>query len=403
MQHVGIDIGKSQLDVCPSLDGTPARAWPVYRLDYSIPGWDAELRRLVPAGAVVTVESTGWHYLSPVLQALRSSNCTIWQVPTTTTGKIRTVHVSGGKSDSMDARALAVAANWISWGEVVRGAYPFSQEDQIAVSDLRAQVNALQRIKKERTRALNRLDQLGHAIWPTLPMRKDTWLRAVQAGAITPDELRDLAALSKSELKDVSGYEHGASHAPLRRLVAELPDFVIAPAAVAQNIEAIAAHLPDLDAQEAEAEQKIAALLQTPTFAARAERWLMVPESSMLAVAAVLVASNARAESYSVNEFKTAVGTAPNRARSGSIDRRGKGKPGYRPAMVALWFWTMRLIKSETPNPVQDYNAALTARNHRHAFRASIGKLARVLHGVAKSEVPYTYPLDLAYTEVSLG
>jgi len=62
--------------------------------------------------------------------------------------------------------------------------------------------------------------------------------------------------------------------------------------------------------------------------------------------------------------------------------------------MTALWFWTMRLIRDDAaPNAIRDYNRTLIARHHPYAFRASIAKLARVLHATAIHR-DYKYPLQ---------
>lgn len=391
MIHAGIDISKTQLDICLSDTSLPPRTWGVHRLKYEEPDWYLQLAQLIPNGALVVVEPTGWHYLKPVITALEPVNCLVWQVPTTTTGSIRSVHISSSKSDKMDARALALAATWIAAGQHVHGAYPHNQALEEAISDLRAIMNRRVRDKKTETRLLNQLDALGHSIWPSLVIKKDAWLKAIQAGAITPFELRDLA--NRDDLAQIEGYHHGNTRNALFRLVESIPPHVDATATVAATIRNLGDQLATVQQQIEATERELESAIIAPYFRELTRRWLTVPHATPLAITSLIIATRGRPATFDRDQFKAAIGAHPRTAQSaGSTNHNGK-KTGYRPAMVTTWFWTMRLIEDRAEdNAVRDYNRRLVAANHPHAFRASIGKLARILHAVACDPEGYRYP-----------
>lgn len=381
MIHAGVDIGKKGLDVCLSRPGEDPRKWPVHKMPYDIQGWDAELRALVPPGAVVVMEPTGYYYMQPLVSALAGHNCVLWQVPTPSTQAIRSVHIAGGKSDAMDARALALAATWIANNRPVRGSYPHDAQREINTHELRLQVNRLHSLKRERTRLLNQLDQIGHSIWPSLVLKKETWLKCLALGALTPSDIKNLAADADATRPD--GFTHGNARRPLKWLAGSLPEDLIVPVQTVVTLREINQRREELDAQVINAEERITVTVASPQFAVFSHLWSSVPGASDVAIAALLVATRGRPDTYSRDEFKTALGVAPQRKRSGGSDVRDKNRPGYRPAMVATWFWTMRLLTDTTENnPVQRYHAKLAAQKHQYAFRAAQNKFARLLHGI---------------------
>jgi hypothetical protein len=386
--NIGLDIGKSQLHICRSLPASAARDWPVTVVEYANLDWHTRLADLIPPGSAIAFEPTGYHYLRPILAALEihQVNATLWQLPNHTTQHIRMVHVSAGKSDLMDARALALAADWLAEGRTVRGAYRHQASDEAAQQNLRNLVNQRAHLVRDQTRALNRLDQIAHALWPTLAIKKELWLKAAALGAVTPDQV--IALARRPDLATLPGYEHGNARAALKKLAASLPDLVIPPTLIERSTETLntaltIAHLVrDLD-------QLIAATITKPPFDCITARWMTVPYASPLAIAALHVATHGHANTYSPDEFKTAVGAAPITQRSGRSEKRAHTRPGYRPAISAIWFWTMRLIKPESePNPISHYYEQSTNPNR---FRQAVSKLARTLSGVSRSEKGYIY------------
>lgn len=385
MIHVGIDIGKSTLMVAQSHETLPTNRWPATPIRLTDPDWHRTLAELVPAGAIVTAEPTGTHYLTPILIALRDRNVTVWQVPTTATKHIRSVHVSGGKSDRTDAQALALAATWIAQGRHVHGAYPLDLTLDDEVTSLRQLVNAHARMTRSRTRLLNQLDQLGHSFWPALAQSKNIWLRAVSADAITPNEVRALAAFE--DLKSVPGYENPAARAALQRLAELLPADLPTSARTRASVADLHNEVLTISAQIAANADAITSAIERPPFAEVARRWATIPSASPLAIAALLVASKSRPETFTRDEFRATIGAHPKTRQSGDHITRERVKKGYRPAMVATRMWTMNLLSPNTrENPVRTYYNALTTP---YRMQAAIGKLARILHAVARDPSGY--------------
>lgn len=391
MQNVGIDIGKGALDVCVSQPGRPARDWPVHHIEYIQPDWHLKLQSLIPPDAVVAFEPTGWHYAQPIVTALAGIPARLFQIPTNTTGSIRAVHVAGGKSDAMDARAIALAADWLSDGShPVRGAYPYSPQIERSISNLRLLVNQHVSLTREQTRTLNKMDALGHSIWPALVIKKTTWLRAVSIGLVTPRQIHGAAA-DDVWLTRQPGYEHGNARHALRELAKLLPQDLDAPAPTLDAIAELSEHLTDIQAQLPMVKHHITVALAGPPFSFFADRWLTIPSSSEYIVAALLVACRGRPQTYTPDEFKAAVGVHPASSESGSRRKTGRGsKSGYRPAMAALHMQTQRLLRaSERPNPVADYFDHRKAEGRKYCLPAARAKLARLYHGIAQSDYGY--------------
>ena len=386
---LGIDVSKTGLDVCRAVGGQQPRDWPVTHITYEADDWHNQLARLAGWSAVVAIEPTGWAYLQPPLAVLERRAAMTWLIPNPITGKVRQVHIARGKSDNMDARALALVASWIARGEdPPRGAYPYDSETDEAVTRLRSLINALETVTKDMARTKNRLDALAHAVWPALTRFKSTYARAVDAGAILPAELHMLAANPKLEL--VPGYAHGSARVALRRMLEHVPaDVPVVPYARDRIVEeraqlrALQLRADNIRAYIHEAVQEFDELYP---------RLMTIPYASTLAVAAVLVATHGRTDGYDINALKTALGVAPHRNRSGATDRRQSTRPGYRPAVKQVHIWTMKLLqKSAPPNEVRDFFQRLKARNHPHAMSAARAKLARLISGVSRSPEGYRY------------
>ncbi|NLX10313.1 MAG: IS110 family transposase [Chloroflexi bacterium] len=329
MIHVGIDIAKSKLDICTSNPAQPPRNWPITTVRFDDEQWHLRLAALVPDGATVVMEPTGWHYMKPVITALQPINCTVWQVPTTTTGKIRDVHISTGKSDKMDARALALAATWIAAGHPVKGAYPHSPTREEAAHNLRLLLNQYTRETKQQTRLLNQLDALAHSIWPVLAIKKETWLKAVQHGAITPAELRDLG--NRPDLNEIGHYWHGATRNALYRLIDAIPPYVNANPVTAAAIRSLSVQLLTLQNELAATTNEITAALDHPTLNPLADLWMQIPHASPVTIATIIVAVRGQPEAYSREEFKAAVGAHPRTARSSNTTTHSGKKADIAP------------------------------------------------------------------------
>lgn len=380
--HTGIDIGKSALTVVTSDNSKPPHAWPARNIELQSPEWWQELRSLIPPGSIVVAEPTGTHYLTPILTALTGLNCQLWLLNTTTTGKIRAVHVSSAKSDRTDAQALALAATWIAEGRHVHGARPYGSDP---TARLRQLVNNHENKSKSITRAENRFLQLAHAIWPTLAQQKSAYFRAVSANAITPDEILSLAA--HPNLDELPQYQKSAARTALYNLAEKLPHGLPTPDHLREQIAALHNSITTLSAEKDELYNQIVAEIEKPPLAEVTRRWRTVPGASDLAIAALHVATHGNAQDFTRDEFRAAVGAHPKTRQSGNRIISQQTKSGYRPAMKNLYLWTMRLIKSQhRPNPVASYFDNVQT-NRRQA--AATGKLAKILHAVARDPDGY--------------
>ncbi|HRF95942.1 MAG TPA: hypothetical protein PLZ51_12135, partial [Aggregatilineales bacterium] len=97
--------------------------------------------------------------------------------------------------DKLDAQALAVIAEMILSGRPPNQSRPLNIANDELITILRLLVNEHRRQTKEETRALNRLDQLAHGIFPACAVRKNSFITAVTYGAVTPEEIYELAWL----------------------------------------------------------------------------------------------------------------------------------------------------------------------------------------------------------------
>lgn len=388
--HAGIDIGKSALTVAVSDPAAPPHAWPVTSIDLEDPEWWRKLREIVPPGCTVVAEPTGTHYLTPIMTALTGLNCQLWLVNTTTTGKIRAVHVSSAKSDRTDAQALALAATWLAAGRPVHGARPHGYDP---TARLRQLVNAHESAARALNRASNRFEQLAHAMWPALAQHKTTYLRAVSAGAVTPDEVLSLAA--RPDLAELPQYRSATARTHLFDLAEKIPPGIPAPDLKAQII-ALHETMTRLTAETNALKAQIVAEIEKPPLAEVTRRWRTVPEASDLAIAALHVATRGMAETFTRDEFRAAVGAHPKRRQSGERTISQQTKAGYRPAMKHLHLWMTRLlIGKNRPNPVAAYFDQAKTKRRQAAAR---GKLAKLLHAVARNPAGYS-KIGEAHTE----
>jgi len=382
--------------LCTSNATQPPRKWPTVKISYDQPDWYRALLTLVQPGAVVVFEPTGWHYARPVITALAAHDCSLWQVPTNATGHIRDIHISPGKSDRTDAQALALAATWIAAGHHIPGAYPHHNELEDAVTELRLLINTRARAIRSRTRILNQIDQLGFSLWPALVQKKEIWLRAARVGAITPAQVKALAA--DPCLMDYEAYQHGNARNALKALAEMLPA-VDGPPATVQNIRDLLTKIDALTDEAHAISQRTTDIVSADPFQEVTERWRTIPYAvpkqsdppgNLFGLATLHVACRGRAQDFARDEFKKALGAHPKTRQSGDAVRRDRIKAGYRPAMTTLYTWAMVLVKPNAqPNPIRDYFQT-TATQYR--MQATVRKLAHVLWGVARDPAGYHYP-----------
>lgn len=380
--HAGIDIGKTALTVATTNPAAPPHQWPTATIHLTNPNWWRDLRAIIPPASLIVVEPTGTHYLTPIETALAGLNCQLWLINTTTTGKIRAVHISNAKSDRTDAQALALAAAWLADGRRIHGARPYGYDP---TAHLRQLLNNHARTSKSLTRDLNRFGQLAHALWPALGQSKDTYLRAITAtAAISPDDIRHLAA--RPDLNTIPGYERPQTRAALQTLARKLPPGLPAPD-LSEPIKSLAASITSLQTDLARLETEIITEIQSPPFEEITRRWRTVPASSDLAIAALTVATRGNVLDFTRDQFRSAIGASPKRAQSGQRVTTAHTRTGYRPAMKNLYLWTLRLLTTTNrPNPVADYfDRAQTDRR----MHAAVGKLAKILHAVARDPNGY--------------
>lgn len=387
-QIIGIDIGKEHIHVgvCNPAEPDPKK-WAVHLIEYEHPEWHHTLVDLIAETAIITAEPTGYHYLAPVaaLIDMRRPFARLWQIDHATTGNYRKVHLAGTKSDRLDAIALTMIARDIYTGNPPRHAKEINYSNLVALKRLRLLVNAHQRLSKDRTRTLNRLDQIAFSLWPALAQHKSTWLQFVRLGIVTPREIRAVA----SSPEFINLWPDGRTRRWLSQLAALLPPDIAGDPTIAQIATQLHADLIRLDSAIETNATDITRQINTPPFDLITKRWRTIPAAFDLAIAALHVPTHGRADQMSADEIKAAVGVNPLRSSSGRTDSARHTKRGYRPARTALYLWTMRMLKTENmPNPVSDHRARVETKRD---FWAARSKLAAVLAGVARDRDGYKY------------
>jgi hypothetical protein len=117
--------------------------------------------------------------------------------------------------------------------------------------------------------------------------------------------------------------------------------------------------------------------------------WLTVPSASTYAIAALHAATHCRAETFSGDQLRAALGFYPQKVWSGNKTASKQPMAGYKPARHALHLWAMRLMKEKArPNPIADYFDRRKAEGAKYALPAARGKLARILAGIARGGQP---------------
>lgn len=382
---IGIDIGKTSIHIGHPTDDPNPRKWHVIELPYDTPDWPDQLAALIAPDATITAESTGYHLLAPVAALIRARRpaAVLWQAEGKLTANYRSTWLSNAKNDRLDALALCLIARDLRSGAAPRKARPFDHAAESDVQRLRLYVNTHERLTKEQTRLLNRLDTLAHSMWPALALKKATWLRAAAIGAVTPQQVRDLAARPPMDWPP-------AGKGGLRKLAALIPPDIDADPAIEAAARDLLDQLDQARTRIADNLQIIETIIYSPPFDEITRRWDTIPNSSSIYIAALHVPTRGQADQIDADDFRAACGINPHTSISGDGDRTKASKFGYRPAKKALFLWTMQLVRPLAPaNPVRDYRQAVTTK---HDFWAARSKLARVLVGVAKSPDGYRYP-----------
>jgi len=383
MSHIlGIDVGKASFMVAfPPHPDTDPKHWETVQIAYSDAYWYRELLRLAEPGATVALEPTGWHYMNPIAEVLAEVDALqLWHVNHKTTKAVRETYISSAKNDRLDAKTLALIARMIRDGRPPRGARHYNAALEIASQRLRLLVNTHRRCTKMQTRLLNQLDALGHAIWPELAIGKETWLNAIrQANLITPAEIH---AFLLKDAFDHPIYADGRSRRPLQNLCSRMPPVECDPI-LKEAVRELSNQLHNLRVEIAENEAKIDLIIHGDPFQAVTAKWETIPGAGCLWIGALHVASRAQAHLFTGDEFKAAVGVNPRTHQSGSEDQTKRPKSGYRPAMDAMYLWTMQLIKPQNmPNPIGTYFERTRALK---AFSATKRKFGDVLSGIARN------------------
>ena len=377
---IGVDIGKTELYVSwpDPPDGSP-KLWPTRSIALTEPDWWRKLIALVAPGALVAAEPTGWHYLAPVADILTKERAAqIWLVNNVATGRVRG-QFSATKSDKMDARALAFIAYQVDTGEIPRGVRLHSQALETHVNILRGQLNHRRRLVNDKKRLTNQLQTFAHSLWPLFDQKLATWLRCVDAGAITPAQVKRFAATS-----DIDGRRLRY----VKELAADLPD-TDGNAYAAENIADLRQRQNQILKEIEQIEVAIGHRIVEPPFTEVTRRLSTVPSASPIAIAAIHVATHGRADQLDPNQFAAAVGAVPRTYESGATDKTRLIKKGYRPAVNAVYMWTVRLLSPKIPpNPVREYHKRDDSPGRIYKSR---NKLARTLSGVCRSPAGYRY------------
>jgi len=385
--HLGIDVGKESLVIAIALEGEdhPPATWPIHTIRYKDDDWHERLTALLAPQAIVVVEPAGINLITPMAQVIAArTTAQLMLINHDTTGSIRNQLVSHEKSDAMDARALALIAAMAGEGRPPRSLRPYHHLAEEATTALRLHIDSRKRLLKSRTACLNRLEAIAFGIWPALARSRSTWLNCIEAGAVTPAQIRHLAAEKPADM-------HGNRHRFIVRLARRLPDdiephphTVIAVYQIHKELKAIE---PELQSNA----QAISALIEDPPYTALTALWRSVPASNDLTIAALHAATRGRAQTYSREAFKAALGTNPQGKSSGRSSSAFQSRRGYSEAARLIHLWTMALIrKQHQPNPVHDY---FTRTSSKHKLAAARNKLARILWGIAHHGTPCNWPV----------
>jgi transposase len=380
---IGIDVGKSGIHVCGMQPRTHPSKWEVIYLDFKqFPQWWRWLIECCTDETVVALEPTGWAYSAPVTAILQQyTQASIWLVQHHVAAAARAYHLSKHKTDLLDAQALAIIARDILYGEPPQSVRQHNPALEAHVLSLRFNVNAHAKLIASSVRVQNRLRQLGHSMHPSLG-RGTVWWSLLQLGVVTPEEIH---ALEKPAAMHGNRWRH------IEALRADLP-LIAVPSRVRQSALENFDEWQRIEQRAAELEKEIEAQIEQPPFAEITRRWMTIPAASPIWIAAFHVATHGIADWFTADSFAAALGAFPQKKQSGKKTDDRSAKIGYRPAMNALFQWTLTLTNPAfAPNPVHEYFAGGEKAGGRK-FTAARAKFASILSGVARSPEGYIDP-----------
>jgi transposase len=392
VRATGVDVGAAALYVSVDLQ-KPAI------VDLTDPAWPVHLAQLVSPGDYVALEPTGWAYSAPVIALLQHAGAHVLTVEHRVTGQVRALKISGIKTDKTDARALSWVAQETRRADLKAAEQPGSGDEHLhgvrptppaaqlhPVQALRLQMLAHRRASKEMTRTGNRLRQIAHAIWPSLAQALETYLAACRAGYVTPQDLRALAV----EIR--LGAAPKALNNPMRRrtitaMVDALPTWRDAE----ELRPMVLAELDALDSAERRAEGLRALIEDTARqhFPAQVQLLSTIPHATALQAAAIIAATKGAGPQLTRSQFRAAFGAFPIKSQSGLSDRDKASRSGFKPAKAIIYLWTMTLIRSHTPNPVQAAFAAAEARRAKKPIAVARGVLLNICSSMLRNGEHY--------------
>lgn len=360
--HIGIDLGKDSIMLSWPDAAQSVKAWPIAEISYK-DDWLTDFLSRVDDGAIIVAEPTGISLITPIANVIKHhTTAQLYLVNHPTTGAVRQEHVGRSKTDEMDARTLALIATWVN-----TSAQPRS---------IRLSINSHRQLMKQQSRLKNQLEALGFSIWPALAHHKTTWLKCVDAGAITPAEIR---WLSDNPPDHWNGKQKQYVHA----LANKLPDLPVHPAtrtAILQRYTELASIEPAITTTQA----NLINLIDQPEFAETTAIWRSFPGSSDFAIAALHAACHGTLPS-TYYEFRALIGTNPQGKSSGKSSKTKHSRSGYKPAAGSIHLWALFLISPKAPdNPIKKYAKS------RDSFilAACRNKLAKILWTCATRKEP---------------
>lgn len=365
---VGIDIGKKELTVCRAGEG-PANKWHVETVSLDDYAWSDHLLYLIPPGAIIAAEPTGYHYFLPIPRALELAQrpANIYYVNHLITASIRRVFLSRAKTDAIDARALALIAQRIAAGDPPRGVRKYNPTRAGDALALRLLMNEKRSATKTRSRTANQIDALAHGIWPSLAKHRETYITALAADAVTGEELAELAEKLRH-----------ADKRWMRQLARTVPEGLTVDPYTREFITQRAKAVKRIDDRIAHLDEQISAILARPEYAPTVQAWQTLPGVGPDLCAALLVATHCNPAEFTISQFKAAAGAAPHTGVSGGIDKTKLKRGAYAPARAMLHMSALTAVKS-TDNPIGEYYA------RKRSLPAAKRKLAGILSGIARS------------------
>lgn len=375
----GIDVGKEWLHISTPVGDVPKK-FPVNRVDLKMPNWYDHLKLASPC--IIAFEPTGVHYLKPIVIACSylGIEAEFWTVNNHVTANIREAFISKAKTDDLDARALAFIADMIGRNDPPIGARPYNLHEDEIIYSLRLLINERERIVKERTRALNRLDQLAHGIFPICAIKKETYLKCAQHGYITPADIHELANAPASRPKSI----HGNAMNSIRELAQYLPAQITMTPITRAIIADMCQLIENLDIKVAQYDTGITDMLNT-YFYQIAQLWRTVPYNGDIKIASYIVGCGGIFES--AKQFQRALGVAPISVSSG-IKKTNLRPRGYKYAKRNIHMHALAMTSSEKPNVIKIYFGG-GKKEGGNSLASCKRKLAGILYAIVKNNQPY--------------